>query len=827
MVLLQWLRVRGVLSLASVCGRNCTRTRALVATLVLLLGTRASLAQCEPGWQPGNGLPGVSGSIQVNASILWDPDSAGPQDPLLVLAGGFSVVVEQGPLGQSVSIGNLVAWDGRRFIPLVPEGTAINTGLFGSINALAVLPDNSLVIAGSFTNAAGVTATNIARWDGTTWTPMGDGLGARVNALTLLPNGDLLAAGIFTTSGLNNVTSVARWNGSAWTPYAPTSPNNINTILVVNNEVVVGGSFSSTGITGLARWNGSAWVGYPTGVYSVNALCPVPGSTTQFYAAGSFTDFTGNGLTGVARWTGSSWAPLGAGLGSGGGAIVNAIAASPNGNVYCGGTFSGAPAQNGHPAVLVQGIAMWDGTLWNTLQQGVGGTTNTILAPADDRIIVAGQSSSFGPYIAGGVAEWNGTQWSVLGQGNGGVYAMVEAPGGDVYAAGAFTVSGGVNCYRVARWDGERWNALATGTNNLCNAIARLNNGDIVVGGTFNMLSGVAPMTPAGRIAKWNGTSWDTMGGGITANGTAVNALAVRSNGDLIVGGNFNSISGVAAVGLARWNETLGWAALNTNPAGTINAILPLPNGDLIVAGGFSTIGGIAAGNIARWSELSGWSPLMSGTQNGPNGTVYGLALASNGDILAAGDFTQISPTTIRSRVSRYNGTTWTPLGNESISGVALAYAVLERPDGTIIAGGNFTTMTGANANYIARWTGAAWEPLQDGMNTHVRTLLNHSSGELWAGGLFNFANRIPAVGWARWKDCNAVNPCVADFDDGNNTGTPDGAVTIDDLLYFVQVFAVGDIEGDIDDGNGTAVPDGAVTIDDLLYYIVRFADGC
>lgn len=68
---------------------------------------------------------------------------------------------------------------------------------------------------------------------------------------------------------------------------------------------------------------------------------------------------------------------------------------------------------------------------------------------------------------------------------------------------------------------------------------------------------------------------------------------------------------------------------------------------------------------------------------------------------------------------------------------------------------------------------------------------------------------------------------CPADLDDGSGTGTPDGAVTIDDLLYFLVVFETGDVGADLDDGSGTGTPDGAVTIDDLLYFLVRFENGC
>lgn len=68
---------------------------------------------------------------------------------------------------------------------------------------------------------------------------------------------------------------------------------------------------------------------------------------------------------------------------------------------------------------------------------------------------------------------------------------------------------------------------------------------------------------------------------------------------------------------------------------------------------------------------------------------------------------------------------------------------------------------------------------------------------------------------------------CVADVDDGSGTGEPDGAVTIDDLLYYLGQFQEGDAGADVDDGTGTGATDGAVTIDDLLYFVERFQAGC
>jgi len=69
--------------------------------------------------------------------------------------------------------------------------------------------------------------------------------------------------------------------------------------------------------------------------------------------------------------------------------------------------------------------------------------------------------------------------------------------------------------------------------------------------------------------------------------------------------------------------------------------------------------------------------------------------------------------------------------------------------------------------------------------------------------------------------------PCVADFDDGTSTGTPYCGVTIDDLLYYVGLFAAGAPQADVDDGTSTGTPDGGVTVGDLLYFLARYEVGC
>lgn len=85
---------------------------------------------------------------------------------------------------------------------------------------------------------------------------------------------------------------------------------------------------------------------------------------------------------------------------------------------------------------------------------------------------------------------------------------------------------------------------------------------------------------------------------------------------------------------------------------------------------------------------------------------------------------------------------------------------------------------------------------------------------------------------WTESQDAPAepaavLPPCPADVDDGTASGIADGGVTIDDLLYYLSIFNLGDVSADVDDGTGTGTPDGGVTIDDLLYFLTRFNLGC
>lgn len=74
--------------------------------------------------------------------------------------------------------------------------------------------NTDLYAGGYFTNAGGVAASRVAKWDGSSWSALGSGINSWVYALTS-HNGDLYAGGSFTIAGGVSAVYVARWDGSA------------------------------------------------------------------------------------------------------------------------------------------------------------------------------------------------------------------------------------------------------------------------------------------------------------------------------------------------------------------------------------------------------------------------------------------------------------------------------------------------------------------------------------------------------------------------------------------------------------------------------------
>ena len=85
----------------------------------------------------------------------------------------------------------------------------------------------------------------------------------------------------------------------------------------------------------------------------------------------------------------------------------------------------------------------------------------------------------------------------------------------------------------------------------------------------------------------------------------------------------------------------------------------------------------------------------------------------------------------------KWDGASWSALGSGMNGDVA---ALTVDKGGNLYAGGSFTAAGGVTANRIARWDGTAWHPLGSGMDNPVRSLAMRPDGSLYAGGDFTTA---------------------------------------------------------------------------------------
>lgn len=91
------------------------------------------------------------------------------------------------------------------------------------------------------------------------------------------------------------------------------------------------------------------------------------------------------------------------------------------------------------------------------------------------------------------------------------IYAVVLG-GGNLYVGGDFLVSPNNQARRIARWNGSSWSSLGSGMNNTVRVLAwDARNNQLYAAGAFT----AAGNTEANRIARWDGATWFSLGDGM------------------------------------------------------------------------------------------------------------------------------------------------------------------------------------------------------------------------------------------------------------------------------------------------------------------------
>ena len=610
-----------------------------------------------------------------------------------------------------VTATNIAMWDGSKW-------STLGSGIDGPVYALAVSGTN-IYAGGLFTTAGGVTASNVAKWNGSTWSALGNGTGGTVSALAL--SGTVLyVGGTFTTAGSVSVSNIAKWDGSTWSDLGG-GVNNSVYALVYNGALYAGGSFTTAGgisAKRVAKWSGNAWSALADGVNGqVSSIIYTGG---YLYVGGRFTA-TGYGdqAGGLARYNlawngGGQWDGTSTdGLGANG--YANTLVVN-GGYLYVGGSFTSTKG-------LVTNISVNRVLCYNlnnaqlsTFGSGIeGGDVYALAVWSDTNLFVGGNFNIAGGATANRIAQWDGTSWSASGSGLNSSVAVAAVVGTNLYVGGGFTAAENTSVSRIAQWNGSAWSALGSGVNSGVNALAVMGN-HLFVGGGFTTAGGIS----ANRIAKWDGTTWSSLGSGLNG---SVSAMVV-SETNLYAGGAFTAAGDVLAVRIAKWDGTT-WSVLGTGVNGTVYTMVMV--GTNLYAGGvFTTAGGISANRIAKWDGRT-WSALGSGL----NGDVYELAVLGT-DLYVGGAFTTAGGSSA-SGIAKWDGSSWSALG----SGVVGNIYALEVVGNDLYAGGAFTTAGGISANRIAKWDGNTWSALGSGLNGDVYDLVLSPTG-LYVGGNFS-----------------------------------------------------------------------------------------
>ena len=354
--------------------------------------------------------------------------------------------------------------------------------------------------------------------------------------------------------------SVALWKGNQWQSVCPGVGGNVYTITVLDSTTFyIGGDFPNDlydQFSNIAGWNGGCLISLGSGVTgTVLGVVPYSGN---LIAGGNISAAGGISTYGMAKWNGISWSPLN---------VFTSISALSvhDSTLYAAWQYGVMRSTDGVNLYNVPG----------SIDDG-GAPISQMATSRNGDLYITGSFPYIDTLIVNGIARWNGNRWSPLT--SGGVAGLqtypgatsLEVSGENVYAGGEFWAAGATPVTDIARWDGSNWNSFTSATAHGIggfgvSVIKIAPNGDWYVGGSIYQ----AGKTLIHNIAHWNGTAWDSLGGGVSGD---VQAIAFGLNGEVYVGGDFLRRN-VVANNVAVWDGTK-WISLGTDTANGVPGTL-------------------------------------------------------------------------------------------------------------------------------------------------------------------------------------------------------------------------------------------------------------
>jgi|GEM_PF-1802728 len=599
-----------------------------------------------------------------------------------------------------------------------------------------------------------------------------------VNAHTVVQWGgipQLLVAGDFGWIGEVEAPRLALFDGTSWSGFPAGAPGPILAVAQydygLGNQVWVGGDGF------LANWDGVTWTSRVVGGEILALHVHDDGNESSLWVGGNYSNIDGQFMYNVARFDGA-WDNLGGGAPNP--ANVRAFETFDDGGgplLYVGGRFDSIGGS------VADGLASWDGASFTEVSGGIdGGNGRTVLAlqtytppGGSPELHVGGNFTGIGgistsPWIAlgaGGVTDVGGGQFV------NGFTLREEASITTIHARRES---------KLERYDGTtRTNLPLVQPSALTDAFAF---------GTApqELFLSTADVNEAkSNLGRWDGANWVALfsGPGVGMGITPwVQELAVHDFG---AGEKLVVFAGTETNHGSRFLEYDGTTLSPLNLTGFMDfsAYDSLSHdGMLYVSGsvGWSDIGVVRL-NGTVWEIVGAPFPV-----SGPYGHSVEVYDAGSGPEIhfggrSVGDLA--GPGTIG--ITRFDGTDWVSVGGGVTQSALFSTASyihdLERwNDGAgeaLFMGGSFRGAGGVSTSSIARWDGASWSPLAEGI-WDTRALsptvfdmkpFNGPDGErLIVTGAFNRAGTIEANAIAAW-DGSSWSPLGLGLQSGAEAG--------------------------------------------------------
>lgn len=488
------------------------------------------------------------------------------------------------------------------------------TEMVAAISALALQPDGKIVIGGSFTNVNGVARGGLARLnaDGSldaTFDP-GSGLASTspsgsllpVSAIVRQPDGKMVVGGYFTAVNGVERSGLARLhpNGSVDVSFDPGSAlaigfpdfGPISRLAVLpSGQILVAGSFrafANVKRSGLARLNadGSLDGNYDPATYVPEGAPSIDGLAVQedgrIVISGTFTVIDDQSRSGLGRLlpdgkVDSSFDPV---VDTAVFERYTVLGSQAGGRVVTYRQFSDPDGTPHRQIARLNSNGTLDASFRLELAPGEGSRLQVrdVAFQADGSVLVAGNLSLPDPGGGHGLVKVGTTGASdpafrpqlELAEGlDGNVLGMAVQADGKVLLGGTFNRVNGAVRTQIARVnrDGSLDSSFAPVIQNdqassVVSAVLVQSDGKVVLGGSFTSVNQVA----RGSIARLNADgsldmSFDpgsgTQEGDPSGFGAAgrVTAMALQSDGKVLVAGDFASLNGQSGPYLARLNS--------------------------------------------------------------------------------------------------------------------------------------------------------------------------------------------------------------------------------------------------------------------------------